>query len=622
MKLSPEEKKFLIERIAAGEALPDDFQEKLFPTEQKEYELRYGGKMRREDVLADQDGSFAVPLQIERLFNGAERELFDDGWRNMIVFGDNLHFLKTCYADKDELIKGKVKGRVNLIYIDPPFGTASDFEAKDGKTAYTDKSKNSDFLEFLRRRLIVAREILADDGSIYVHLDSKKVHYIKALMDEVFGESYFKNQIVWCYRKWAVQARQFVRNHDTILFYTRSTVNTFNVQFVPAGEGTMKRWKGKKHKRVFIDGIEKTIELDEPIENPAPDWWEIPIINANANERNDYPTQKPEEVLERIILSSSNENDLILDFFGGSGTTAAVAEKLGRRWITCDIGKFSFYTMQKRLLKIQDSKSLSQVNKKYGKQARTFATVNTGLYDIEKLNALTKEKYTDFVLNLFEVTAKKKKINGVEFHGERKDGYDVFVWDFWQDENAKVTEEYLETLHSIVGRNKSTRFYIIAPANAVSFVGDYHEIDDVRYYFLKIPYQIINELHREPFAHTRQPRSKTRVNDLDNAIGFYFMRQPDVECKFEYGDLIISKFRAHEREGTKEFENFEALAMLVVDTNFNGKDFIMTEFFFAEDLKRSERDELIVPLNTYGERIVIAFIDLFGNEFKQEIKTK
>ena len=211
MKLSPEEKKFLIERIAAGEALPDDFQEKLFPTEQKEYELRYGGKMRREDVLADQDGSFAVPLQIERTFNG-ERELFDDGWRNLIVFGDNLHFLKTCYADKDALLKGKVKGKVKLIYIDPPFGTASDFEGKDGKTAYTDKSKNSDFIEFLRRRLIVAREILADDGSIYVHLDSKKVHYIKAIMDEIFGETFFKNQIIWCYRKWAVQARQFVKN--------------------------------------------------------------------------------------------------------------------------------------------------------------------------------------------------------------------------------------------------------------------------------------------------------------------------------------------------------------------------------------------------------------------------
>lgn len=112
--------------------------------------------------------------------------------------------------------------------------------------------------------------------------------------------------------------------------------------------------------------------------------------------------------------------------------------------LTCDIGKFSFYTMQKRLLTIENSKSLVQPNKKYGRQARTFLTVNTGLYDIEKLNALTREKYTKFVLDLFEVEPKKKKINGVEFHGERKDGYDVFVWDFWQDANARITEEYLK----------------------------------------------------------------------------------------------------------------------------------------------------------------------------------
>lgn len=128
----------------------------------------------------------------------------------------------------------------------------------------------------------------------------------------------------------------------------------------------------------------------------------------------DYPTENPEELLERIIQAATNEDDLVLDFFGGSGTTVAVAEKLGRRWITCDIGKFSFYTMQKRLLTIQNSKSLTQPNKKYGKQARTFLTVNTGLYDIEKLNALTREKYTKFVLDLFEVEPKRKRINGVE----------------------------------------------------------------------------------------------------------------------------------------------------------------------------------------------------------------
>lgn len=399
-----------------------------------------------------------------------------------------------------------------------------------------------------------------------------------------------------------------------------------------------KRIKHKNHKFKFYDINSDTnyfaaetidICLSCSANNFTVDYLGSDEVNVNNNwldlrsysSTTGYPTENSEDVLNRVIQLTTKDDELVLDFFGGSGTTAAVAEKLGRRWITCDIGKFSFYTMQKRLLTIQTSKSLDAPNKKYGKQAKTFLTVNTGLYDIEKLNSLTREKYTKFVLDLFEVEPKRKKINGVEFHGERKDGYDVFVWDFWQDANAKITEEYLETLHQLVGRNKSGRFYIIAPANAVSFVGDYHEIDDVRYYFLKIPYQIINELHREPFARARQPRSKTRINDLDNAVGFHFMRQPDVECKYENGELQISKFKARESNGNKEFENFEALAMIVVDADFNGKDFTMTDFHFAEDLKRNEADELVVPLKSHGEKIVVAFVDLFGNEFKQEIKT-
>lgn len=231
MKLSPEEKKFLIERIAAGEDLPDDFQEKLFPTEQKEYELRYGGKMRREDVLADQDGSFAVPLQVERTFNG-KRELFNDGWRNLIVFGDNLHFLKTCYADKDEIIKGKVKGKVKLIYIDPPFGTASDFDNKNGTTAYTDRAKNSDFIEFIRRRLILAKELLAPEGSIFVHLDYKKAHYIKVVLDEIFNETNFRNEIIVKRTQKNFIENDYIKTLNTatdlILVYANSENTRFN----------------------------------------------------------------------------------------------------------------------------------------------------------------------------------------------------------------------------------------------------------------------------------------------------------------------------------------------------------------------------------------------------------
>lgn len=196
MNLTKYEIDDLIDRLQKGETIPDDFKYKLFPVKQKEYELVYGGKMRREDILANEDGVFPVPLQIEKIYNG-HRVQWQDGWRNIIAFGDNLQFLKTIYENKDPLIKNKVKGKVKLIYIDPPFGTDSDFSANNTQLAYKDKAKGADFVEFLRRRLFVAKELLSDDGSIYVHLDIKKSHYIKVVLDEVFGEFAFKNEIIW-----------------------------------------------------------------------------------------------------------------------------------------------------------------------------------------------------------------------------------------------------------------------------------------------------------------------------------------------------------------------------------------------------------------------------------------
>ena len=146
--LSIQEREFLMECLANGSTIPEDFREKLFPTTHKEYELRYAGKMRKEDILADQDGTFAVPLQVEKIYNG-ERETFKDDWRNMLVFGDNLQFLKTLYKNEDPLIKDKVKGKVKLIYIDPPFGTAGDFSNDLGQKAYSDRAKMQILLNLL-----------------------------------------------------------------------------------------------------------------------------------------------------------------------------------------------------------------------------------------------------------------------------------------------------------------------------------------------------------------------------------------------------------------------------------------------------------------------------------------
>ena len=168
--LTKAEKDYIIELLDKGERIPEDYKYKLFPVEHKEYELAYAGKMRKEDLLADDDGSFPVPLQLEKVFNGQE-DLSNDGWKNMIVFGDNLQFLKTVYKNEDPIIKDKVKGKVKLIYIDPPFATSDDFQSRDGAKAYADKKKGAEFIEYLRKRLIVAKEILSADGSIYVHLD-------------------------------------------------------------------------------------------------------------------------------------------------------------------------------------------------------------------------------------------------------------------------------------------------------------------------------------------------------------------------------------------------------------------------------------------------------------------
>lgn len=144
--LSKLEKDYLIDLLEKGQNIPEDFKYKLFPVEHKEYELAYAGKMRKEDLLADDDGSFPVPLQIEKVFNGEEHPTFNDGWKNLMVFGDNLQFLKTIYKNEDLIIKDKIKGKVKLVYIDPPFATSDDFQSKEGAKAYTDKKKGAEFM--------------------------------------------------------------------------------------------------------------------------------------------------------------------------------------------------------------------------------------------------------------------------------------------------------------------------------------------------------------------------------------------------------------------------------------------------------------------------------------------
>lgn len=658
--INKDQKDYIIKLLQEGKELPEDFKYLLFPTKQKEYELAYAGKMRKEDILANEDGVFPVPLQVEKVFNGNEYEAFSDDWKNMIIFGDNLQFLKTIYENKDPFIKDKVKGKVKLIYIDPPFATTDEFQNKEGAKAYNDKKKGAEFVEFLRKRLIVAREILADDGGIFVHLDQKMSHYIKVLMDEIFGKNFFKNEIVWCYTGPSSPGMTgFAKKHDTLYWYTKSSINTWNVDEVriPYKESTKKN-EGKR--TGFTTGNPNMVVELNPLGKYPEDWWEIPVLAPASDERKNigYPTQKSEFLLERIIKSVSNKDDIILDFFGGSGTTMAVAEKLGRKWITCDLGKLAYFTMQKRILQIQESKDLEDPKKKYGKKAKSFLTASLGSYDLEKTFELERKKYLEFVSGLFEVNLKEYKVSGFSFEG-KKDNYPVIIYDYNKYKDSSIDENYLQDLHRNIGKKVGSRVYVVAPINFVDFVDDFVEIDDVRYYFLKIPYHIINELHKKPFVKVRQPQSKKRVNDIEEAVGFHFKRPPEVKAEIKKSKdeikLIIKSFKTNELQSDKakdekSFENFETLSAIFIDKNYNGKSFEMDEAFFADDLlpkkkskkksqtedeENNEIDENIIDdlkqLSKTGieislkasevkNQIMVVFTDIYGNDFTQTFK--
>lgn len=682
MKLSKYEIQDLIERLQKGENIPFDYKYKLFPTKQKEYELVYGGKMRKEDVLANEDGVFPVPLQVEKIFNG-KRETWKDGWENIITFGDNLQFLKTIYENKDPLIKNKVKGKVKLIYIDPPFGTGDEYDGNAGQAAYSAKAKGAEFVEFIRRRLIVAKEILANDGWIIVRQGFHFGHYIKITLDEVFGKHNCTNELIVNRVKKNVtkKGRRNIPNavdHIYAFKYGETSqlvdvLKKLNKQkkgywhgmdspgipgprfliieekkhFPPAG--THFKFPQKQADRMYMGGklrvnpksgkLQYWVEPKDKV-NLDSNWTDIPGYTFSTG----YPTENSEQLLERIIRATTNENEIVLDFFGGSGTTASVAEKLNRKWITCDIGKLSFYTVQKRILNIEKSKSLENSKKKYGKQAKSFLTVNTGQYDLEKVFNLKNAEYSNFVLNLFEIEPIKKTISGIKINGQRKDGYYALIWPYWEFKEASVDEEYLHNLHSNIGKKVGDRIYIVAPASYVDFISDYYEIDNVRYYFLKVPYHIIKELHKVQFKKFRQPQSKKNVNDLEDAIGFHFMKQPEVQTKVTTSTkdvkISIKKFHSDftEDEKGKELENLESLAMVLIDKNFDGQAFDMDEYYFSEDLlpkKKGKADDEnigeelkktkeinlpVIPKKECGKNLMIIYVDIYGNEFKEKFE--
>ena len=286
---------------------------------------------------------------------------------------------KTIWTgDNLDILRGMNSECVDLIYLDPPFNSNQNYAAPVGSkaagAAFKDTWTLSDldvawmgliadeqpatahvlktaglthgkgmqsYLTMMAVRLMEMRRVLKDTGSIYLHCDPTASHYLKQLMDAVFGEDNFRNEIVWHYRRWPAEQRNFQRMHDTLLFYSyRKGVNVFNKLMNPLSPGTQKRCRGKKSNVAFAeDGTRMVTQMtdEDSLGAPMDDVWDISVINSQAKERIGYPTQKPLALLERIIMASSNEGDVVLDPFCGCATACVAADKLNRKWVGIDI---------------------------------------------------------------------------------------------------------------------------------------------------------------------------------------------------------------------------------------------------------------------------------------------
>lgn len=333
-------------------------------------------------------------------------------WTNRLIYGDNLLTMQALLSGDEESGLPSMRGKIDLIYIDPPFDSKADYRTKIKlptgdieqkpsiieQSAYADIWKDGTFsyLKNLYPRLALMRELLSDKGSIYVHLDWHAGHYVKIMLDDIMGKINFKNEIVWCYTGASQSKGNFIRKHDTILSYGKNQDNIFNWQdiLIPYSEETIARTsRGAGDSGLYGENNAEEkhkSRLNKGGKIPE-DWWtDIYRLQGNGLEKVNYDTQKPEALLERIIKASSNGNSIVADFYAGSGTTGAVAEKLGRQWIMSDLGKPACMIMRKRLVDQNAKPYLYQVvgdyqkevfaSNKIFKRIGDLATVVLGLY--------------------------------------------------------------------------------------------------------------------------------------------------------------------------------------------------------------------------------------------------
>ena len=559
-------------------------------------------------------------------------------WANRLIYGDNLLAMAALLAGDEDT--PSLRGKVDLIYIDPPFDSKADYRTKVTlpgveleqkptvieQFAYSDtwSDGTASYLAMITPRLILMRELLADTGSIYVHLDWHVGHYVKIVMDEVFGKSQLRNEIVWGYGGGGAPQDFYQRKHDHLYWYSHGAEWTFNKQFRPYSEGTFRTGFNSK-------GMENSLN---PEGAGLMDYWtDCPkILSYNAAENYNYATQKPISLLERIIKGHSNEGDLILDFFGGAGTTAAAAEKLGRRWITTDIGKPACMIMRKRLIDLE---------------AKPFLYQAIGDYQVEAAKATLGRDFrigdlSQIVLSLYgalplppEVNPQRNlgQIAGVELNGRRGSKTLVLA-----DSPNKLTGT--ATLKKAIAQRDNLlggwdRVVVLGWNFEPSIGETITALNDDRLEVLVIPPDLMDRLKKKGgidklrgqvrfsslqylTIHPVQRRVQGREETLNVRLKNYVLLSPEA---INLDDANRAKLQA--------VANAEPLALIeywAVDPDYDGKvfrsvwqDYRGNTANDADALRVVAQATLTVPAKSGPRKVCVRVVDVFG--FEAEVVT-
>ncbi len=611
-----------------------------------------------------QTNEYVLPVRKEEnLFQGKYQEINNQNWFNRVIYGDNLLVMQALLTGDTATGLPSMRGKIDLIYIDPPYDSKADYRTKINlpgfnveqksnvleQFAYSDTWKEGtiSYLKTMYPRLYLMKELLSDKGSIYVHLDWHVNSYMKVIMDEIFGKKFFRNEIIWHYQTYQGQTKSyFPRKHDTLYLYSKTENPIFYLLKDDNPEQTIDytRWNQYLNTNNEITGQNYPVTdsrfmayynrfVKENHRKPGPkdvifkvegstidSVWNIKAVDPkDKEERVGYTTQKPEKLLERIIKASSNENSIVADFFAGSGTTGAVAEKLGRKWIMSDFGKPANMIMRKRLIDQEAKPFLYQAVGDYQKEV--FASSK----EFKRIGDLSQ-----VVLNLFgaipfdEETAPK---NLGQIKGQRILVYVDSPNKMTGSATIKKAQELKESFMG--GWNKVVILGWNFTFDISSILKD---IDNSKIEVLVIPPDLMNKLSKtasyqqllrsnsirfsslqyltikEPKITKNKDNTKTLEIELDN----YILLSPDALP-------LDDKYK----EQLQEVIAKEPLALIEywsVDTDYDGQTFRSKWQDYRENV-HDDDDPLrvvtkaIIPIdNKEHRKICVKAVDVFGFE--------